>query len=120
MHRSSPVGYLNLFLSERLSYSNLPSESVLASESRRKRSLFEGIVDGRWFDEELADAHSDAAEDLGNERRVRQTGHLRLHVRVQTFRVDVSEGGHWRRSGEATRQRLLDAWTTEHSGRIIA
>ena len=91
---------------------------MLASESRRKRSFFERIVDCGRFDEELADAHSDAAEDLRNERRVRQAGHLRLHVRVQTFRVDVAEGGDGRGGGEATRQRLLDAWTTKHSGII--
>ena len=86
---------------------------MFASESWRKRSLFKRIVDSRRFDKELADAHSNAAEDLGNERRVRQTGHLRLEVCVETFSVDVTEGGDWRRSGEATRQRLLRA--TEHS-----
>jgi len=55
---------------------------MLASESRRKWPFFKRIVDRRWFDKELADAHSNAAEDLRNERRVRQTGHLRLQVCV--------------------------------------
>ena len=70
IHRSSPVGYLNLQSSSFAYKLFLPSKSVFTSESGRQWSFFEWIIDGGWFSKEFTGNLTESTGNISDKQRL--------------------------------------------------